>query len=82
MPQDMLQMFPDTVEVGTSLENKEALEQNTIDLLIKQEEDKIKKNVNLVNMKKSKNGFPELGLVIKSVKLADNSHAYPCPLEN
>ena len=42
----------------------------------------IKKNINLVNMKKSKNGFPELGLVIKSVKLADNTRAYPCPLDN
>ena len=53
-----------------------------MDLLIKQEEDKIKKNLNLVNMKKSKNGFLELGLVIKSVKLPNNICAYPCPLDN
>ena len=33
-------------------------------------------------MKKSKNGFPELGLVIKSVKLPNNTRAYPCPLDN
>ena len=33
-------------------------------------------------MKKSKNGFPELGLVIKSVKLPNNSRAYPCTLDN
>ena len=80
-PQDMLQMFPDTVAVGASLE-KETVEKDPVDLLIKQEEDKIKKKVNLVNMKKSKNGFPELGLVIKSVKLPNNTRAYPCPLDN
>ena len=80
-PQDMLQMFLDTVAVGASLE-KETLEKDPVDLLIKQEEDKIKKNVNLVNMKKSKNGFPELGLVIKSIKLPNNTRAYPCPLDN
>ena len=62
--------------VGASLE-KETVEKDPLDLLIKQEEDKIKKKVNLVNMKKSKNGFPELGLVIKS-----NMRAYPCPLDN
>ena len=80
-PQDMLQMFPDNAAVGGSLE-KETLEKNPIDLLIKEEEDKIRKNVNLVNMKKLKNGFPELGLVIKSAKLPDNTCAYPCPLDN
>ena len=83
-PQDMLQMFPDipaTVAVDASLE-KESLDKNPTDLLIKEEEKKIKKNVNLVNMKKSKNGFPELGLVIKSVKLPDNTRAYRCPLDN
>ena len=58
------------------------MEKDPVDLLIKQEEDKIKKKVNLVNMKKSKNGFPELGLVIKSVKLPNNTRAYPCPLDN
>ena len=77
----MLQMFPDTVAVGASLE-KETLEKDPIYLLIKEEEDKIKKNFNLVNMKKLKNGFPELGLVIKSVKLPNNTHAYPCLLDN
>ena len=83
-PQDMLQMFPDipaTVTVEGSLE-KETLDKDPTDLLIKEEENKIKKNINLVNMKKSKNGFPELGLLIKSVKLPDNTRAYPCPLEN
>ena len=80
-PQDMLQMFQDSVAVGTSLE-KETLEKNQIGLLIKEEEDRIKKNINLVDMKKLKNGFPELGLVIKSIKLADNTCAYPCPLDN
>ena len=80
-PQDMLQMFPDTVTVDASRE-KETQDKNPTDFLIKEEENKIKKNVDLVSMKKSKNGFPELGLVIKSVKLPDNSHAYPCPLEN
>ena len=83
-PQDMLQMFPDipvTVAVDASLE-KEGPDKNPTDLLIKEEENKIKKNINLVNMKKSKNGFPELGLVIKSIKLPDNTRAYPCPLEN
>ena len=82
--QDMLQMFPDipaTVTVEGSLE-KETLDKDPTDLLIKEEENKIKKNINLVNMKKSKNGFPELGLLIKSVKLPDNTRAYPCPLEN
>ena len=33
-------------------------------------------------MKKSKNGFLELGLVTKSVKLPDNTCAYLCPLDN
>ena len=83
-PQDILQMFPDipaNVAVEASLE-KESLDKNPTDSLIKEEENKIKKNINLVNMKKSKNGFPELGLVIKSVKLPDNTRAYPCPLEN
>ena len=83
-PQDMLQMFPDipvTVAVDASLE-KESLDKNPTDSLIKEEENKIKENINLVNMKKSRNGFPELGLVIKSVKLPDNTRAYPCPLEN
>ena len=83
-PQDMLQMFPDipvTVAVDASLE-KESLDKNPTDLLIKEEENKIKKNINLVNMKKLRNGFLELGLVIKSVKLPDNTRAYPCPLEN
>ena len=83
-PQDMLQMFPDipaTVTVEGSLE-KETLDKDPTDLLIKEEENKIKKNINLVNMKKSKNGFPELGLLIKSIKLPDNTCAYPCPLEN
>ena len=79
--QDMLQMFPDTVTVDVSLE-KETVEKDPVDLLIKQEEDKIKKNVNLVNMKKSKNGFLEPGLVIKSVKLPNNTRAYPYPLDN
>ena len=79
--QDMLQMFPDMVAVGASLE-KETVEKDPVDLLIKQEKDKIKKKVNLVNMKKSKNGFPELGLVIKSIKLPNNTCAYPCPLHN
>ena len=82
--QDMLQMFrdiPANVTVDASLE-KESLDKNPTDSLIKEEENKIKKNINLVNMKKSKNGFPELGLVIKSVKLPDNTRAYPCPLEN
>ena len=76
-PQDMLQMFPDipaTVTVEGSLE-KETLDKDPTDLLIKEEENKIKKNINLVNMKKSKNGFPELGLLIKSVKLPDNTRA-------
>ena len=53
-PQDMLQMFPDipaTVAVDASLE-KESLDKNPTDLLIKEEENKIKKNINLVNMKK------------------------------
>ena len=83
-PQDMLQMFKDipaTVTVEGSLE-KETLDEDPTDLLIKEEENKIKKNINLVNMKKSRNGFPELGLLIKSVKLPDNTRAYPCPLEN
>ena len=80
-PQDMLQMFPDLVAVGVSLE-KETVEKDLVDLLIKQEEDKIKKKVNLVNMKKLKNGFPELGLAIKSIKLPNNTRAYPCPLDN
>ena len=83
-PQDMLQMFPDipaNVAVEASLEKK-SLDKNPTDSLIKEEENKIKQNINLVNMKKSKNGFPELGLVIKSVKLPDNTRAYPCPLEN
>ena len=82
--QDMLQMFPDipvTVAVDASLE-KESLDKYPTDSLIKEEENKIKENINLVNMKKSRNGFPELGLVIKSVKLPDNTCAYPCPLEN
>ena len=79
--QDMLQMFQDTVAVDASLE-KETLDKNPIDLLIKEEENKIKKNVNLVNMKKSKNGFPELGLVIKSVQLPNITSAYPCSLDN
>ena len=59
-PQDMLQMFPDipvTVAVDASLK-KESLDKNPTDLLIKEEENKIKKNINLVNMKKSRNGFP------------------------
>ena len=76
-PQDMLQMFPDipaTVTVEGSLD-KETLDKDPMDLLIKEEENKIKKNINLVNMKKSKNGFPELGLLIKSVKLPDNTRA-------
>ena len=80
-PQCMLQMFPDTLAVDASLE-KETLDKNPIDFLIKEEENKIKKNVDLVSMKKSKNGFLELGLVIKSVKLPNNSHTYPCPLDN
>ena len=83
-PQDMLLMFPDipaTVAVDASLE-KGRLDENPTDLLMKEEEKKIKKIVNLVNMKKLKNGFPELGLVIKSVKLPDNTWAYPCPLQN
>ena len=83
-PQDMLQMFPDipvTVAVDASLE-KESLDKNPTDLLIKEEKNKIKKNINLVNMKKSKNGFPELGLVIKSIQLPDNTLAYLFPLEN
>lgn len=82
-PQDMLQMFPDipAVTVEGSLE-KETLDKDPTELLIKEEENKIKKNINLVDMKKSKNGFPELGLFIKSVKLPDNTRAYPCPLEN
>ena len=59
-PQDMLQMFPDMVAVGASLE-KETLDKDPVDLLIKQEEDKIKKNVNLVNMKKSKKWISRTG---------------------
>ena len=38
--QDMLQMFPDTVTVDASLK-KETLDKNPIDLLIKEEENKI-----------------------------------------
>ena len=79
--QDILQIFLDTVAVGASLE-KGTVEKDPVDLLIKQEEDKIKKKVNLVNMKKLKNGFPELGLVIKSVKLPNNTCAYLWPLDN
>ena len=62
-------MFPDipfTIAFDASLE-KEGLDKNPTDLLIKEEENKIKKNINLVNMKKLRNGFPELGLVIKSI---------------
>ena len=54
-PQDMLQMFPDisfTIAFDVSLE-KESLDKNPTDLLIKEEENKIKKNFNLINMKKS-----------------------------
>ena len=80
-PQDMLQMFPDTVAVDASCE-KESQDKNPTDFLIKEEENVIKNNVDLVSMKKLENGFLELDLVIKSVKLPNNSRAYPCPLEN
>ena len=88
---DLSELMPESVEKGgkgvtdvvQSEEGKQEEDQQIVDIVAEEEKYKRKmRNLELQNLKKSKSGFPELGLYVKSHKQPDGSRAYACPLLN
>ena len=89
-PLDLAKLMPESVEKvckpGTDVvseESKQEEDQVTAGIMAQEEIYKKKmKDMKLENMKKSKNGFPEMGLYITSHVREDGTHGYACPLPN
>ena len=88
---DLAELMPESVEKGhkhgtvsVELEESKQAEDQEIAQIMAQEEiyKKKMKDMKLENMKKSKNGFLEMGLFIKSHVREDGTRGYACPLPN
>ena len=91
-PQDLsekLGTFPTSIELKPAEEKKgEEEEEDEVQIVLTEEEIQVKKVETKMKayiskhtvMKKSKNGFPELGLPVTS-KVINQKRVYPCPLE-
>ena len=88
---DLAELMPESVEKGRkhgtvrveSEESKQAEEEGTVQIMAQEEIYKKKmKDMKLENMKKSKNGFPEMGLFVRSHVREDGTRGYACPLPN
>ena len=82
--------MPESVEKGRkrvvrveSKESKQEEDQRVAEIIAQEDIYKKKmKDMKLENMKKSKNGFPEMGLFVRSHVKEDGTCAYACPLPN
>ena len=86
---NLAELMPESVEKGRkhgtvsveSEESKQAEDQQIAQIMAQEEICKKKmKGMKLENMKKSKNGFLEMGLFVKSHVREDGKCAYACPL--
>ena len=92
-PLDLAELMPESVEKGRkggtdivsvqSEESKQAEDQKVAEIMAQEEKYKKKmKDMQLENMKKSKSGFLELGLIVRSHVREDGTRGYACPLPN
>ena len=87
---DLAELMPESVEKGRKcvvpVESEESKQEEAREIAeIMAQEDIYKKkmkDMKLENMKKSKNGFPEMGLYVTSHVKEDGTRGYPCPLPN
>ena len=87
---DLAELMPESVEKGRkhvvrveSEESKQEEDRQIAEIMAQEEIYKKKmKDMKLENMKKSKNGFPEMGLFVRSHVREDGTRGYACPLPN